>query len=104
MDGGCRFQWLAFLHHTLDEVAAGTGFGTYGIVHVIAVAHAASRRDDLTLQMIVLDRDVIDVLRSMPKVIALRGQLVMRRVQPECSQGLRLEAQLEDQCQTEAQV
>src|SRR5258708_2636718 len=104
MDGGCRIQWFPFLHHTLDEVIAGTGFGSNEIVHVITVANAASRRDDLTLQMIVLDRDVVDVLRAMPKVIAMRGQSVMRRVQPKCGQGLPLEAKLEDQCETEAKV
>src|SRR5216684_4969 len=100
MDGGCRTQWFPFLHHTLDEIIAGAGFGSNEVIHVITVAHAAGRRDDLTLQMIVLDRYVIDVLRSMPKVIAMRGQPVMRRVQPKCSQGLRLEANLEDQCET----
>src|SRR5579859_2647937 len=104
MDGGRRMRWFPSLHHARDEIVAGTGFGSDEIIHVITVAHAASRRDDLALQMIVLDRDVVDVLRSPPKVVAVRGQLVIRRVQPKSSQGLRLEAKLEDQCQTEAEV
>jgi hypothetical protein len=57
---------------------------TIEIIHVIAIAYATCRGDQLALKLIVMKRDILDVFGAVLKMVTGRDKAVGGRVPPKC--------------------